>query len=269
MMNYTPPSRERIQSLFISTPHYFWPTFAHQPLNCFDLTKALLTFPGDISKDRAQAPSYYANYCIDIDDLATCPRRYEITDADLWTEEGTEVRWRLGTVEWACIVEADGLAISQGFFRTLVGVTRYQNIDGVTDINDEAQLRLALYASVQGDLKIGAMQPFAPETIFSREIGGRTWHIARSLDGCNYPTYEIVSPIDHRTTICISATLSSCWHWEEIVPAEVEEKHLESLWDFLAHVSLQYGADGTNAIGTTARDAPGQAAKEAADSFEW
>lgn len=269
-MNLTPPTQAQVRAILASTPHFHWPTFSHQPLNCFDLTAALLTFPGDITKDRTQAPYYYAGYCIDIDNLDTCPRRHEAMDADLWNAECSAVRWRLGTVRWTCTVDVGDYAISKGFFRVLIGVTRYQNIDNVSDISDLAQLRRALYASVQVDLEAGSMQPFAPETMFEREIGGRTWLIARSLNGLHYPTYEIVSPIDHRTTICISATLDNCWFWGEIIPTEVEEKHLASLWDYIAHISLQDDrAANDSTVGTTSREAPGQAEKVPDDSLDW
>lgn len=260
-MNFHAPSDEQIRDILTKAPFFEWPTFDHMPLNCFDLTSAVLTFPGDISQSRIDENSGYANYKSDISDLNTCPRVDELFDIELWNENSLTVAWFYGRMKWACLIDAGDFVLRQGFFGVGVAAARFQNIEGVDDLNDLKQLKHALFRSLTPHIERGSFRPIQEDAIFTKIINERPWVIARSLDQMNYPTYRAVSPIDHQTVMLIPATLDNCWFWDEIIPEEIEHKHLASFWDFLGHINLSYARDGDIQVGTTIREAPGQAEK--------
>lgn len=260
-MSFHEPSKEDVRKLFTDAPFFEWPTFDHMPLNCFDLTSAIITFPGDISESRARENSGYADYKFDISDLNTCPKKDELFEIELWNEESINVPWFLGRFHWACMIDAGGLVVRQGFFGLGVAVARFQNIEGVDDLTDLDQLKHALFHAIKSQVENGAFQPIQESAIFTKVINGRPWLIARSLDQLNHPTYRLASPIDHQTVIFIPATLDNSWFMDETIPEEVEQKHLASFWDFLAHINVSYSREGDVEVGSIIREAPGQAEK--------
>lgn len=272
MKNFQEPTDDEIRKILTDAPYFEWPTFNHMPLNCFDLTSAVFTFPGDISESRVHEnsgeKSGYADYKVDIGDLNTCPKMDEVFNIELWNEESLVVPWFLGRMRWACLVNADDFVLSQGFFSVGVAVARFQNIEGANNLTDIEQLRSVLFHSLAPDMERGLFKPIKEDEIFVKKIYLRPWLIARSLDQLNNPTYRAVSPIDYQTAIFIPATLRNSWFLDEDVPDEIEQKHLASFWDFLGHINVTHNRDGDVETGTTIRQAPGQAEK-IDDSFEW
>ena len=269
-MNFQAPSENEIKKILIDAPYFDWPTFAHMPLNCFDLTAALLSFPGDISEARQTDSDFYASYTIDINDLDTSIRFDKQFDVEMWNEKSLTVLWRLGLLRWSCFTDLDDFCVlNQGFFRVGINILRFQNIENVYNILEPRQLRIAIYESLQPHIEKGFIQPIQIESIFSKDINGVQWTIARSFNGLNYPEYEALKPIDERTAISVSATLGNCWFGGETIPEEVEQKHLASFWDFLSHICLHPTHDNDLQIGSTVREAPGQAEKVDDDLPEW
>lgn len=267
-MGFREPTNDEIREILLSAPYFEWPTFDHMPLNCFDLTSAVLTFPGDISQCRTEEPSIYAKYAIDIGDLSTCPKKDEIFDVELWNEKSVCVAWFFGRFNWACMIDVGEFVLRQGYFSVGVAVARFQHIQNVADITNFEQLKLALLSLLAIQIENEDVQPLQENSIFSKEINGRHWLIARSLNHANNPCYSAVSPIDHQTAIYIPASLRNCWFYGEVIPDSVEQKHLASLWDFLGHIHLTYEHNGDLAVGSVAREAPGQAEK-VDDLPEW
>lgn len=268
-MDLLPPSREEVREALINAPHFIWPEFAAMPLNCFDLTAALLTFPGDISKSRSDPFSDCANFTFDINDLNTCPRIDSFFERERWNEDSTNIWWFLGKVQWACSPGSIGyFSVTQGFFSVYINVERYQNIQNIDDVTQLAQLKSVLELSLNSRTDKGLFKDGAETSIFEKTINGRNWVIGRGFDRCNFPVYEIVSAIDYRTSISIVANLDNCWFDGETIPEEVEQKHLASLWDYLSHVNLHLAGSNDLEAGTIFRETPGQAEKDD-EKFEW
>ncbi|MET0356827.1 MAG: hypothetical protein ABW044_08595 [Cellvibrio sp.] len=143
MKNFQEPTRDDIRRILIEARYFEWPTFDHMPLNCFDLTSAVFTFPGDICESRVHENSGYVNYKIDISDLETCPRKDEVFDIELWNEKSVLVSWFFGRMEWSCLVDAGDFVLNKGFFAAGVAVARFQNVPGVDDLTDLKQLKRA------------------------------------------------------------------------------------------------------------------------------
>lgn len=260
-MSFNAPSNDKIREILTQAPHFEWPNFDHMPLNCFDLTSAVLTFPGDISQSRLDESSIYAEYKVDIDNLDTCPKKDKVFNAELWNEKDITVPWFFGRFEWACMIDAGEFMLHQGVFTLGVAVARFQNIEGIDDLMDLKQLKHALFLSLTSHIESGIFQPIKEDSIFTKIISGRHWLIARSLNHVNSPVYRAVSPIDHQTAIFIPASLGNCWFLDEVIPEEVEQKHLASFWDFLGHIHLSYTREGDVVVGSIIREAPGQAEK--------
>lgn len=270
IMDQRPPSQEEIRDAFINAPGFIWPEFAAMPLNCFDLKTALLTFPGDISKSRSDPFSDCADFQVDINDLNTCPRIDSFFEKERWNESSLFVWWYLGRFHWTCSPGAvRQFSVTQGFFTTYINVTRFQNMEEVSDITQPFQLKTALYKSLIGKIEKGFIKPITPDSIFEKSINGRVWVIARSFDPCDNPTYEVASAIDHRTAIDLAIKLDNSWFSDETIPNEVEQKHLASLWDYLSHVTIHPAGSNHLEAGTFYRETPGQAEKVEEDKFEW
>lgn len=234
------PSNEKIREILLNTPQYGWPDFDDMPLNCFDLTSATLTFPGDISPARTREPKRYAAYKIDIDDVQTCPRELEFFDYEFWNETSVSVPWFFGRLDWRCTISADAILLRYGTMYVGVAAERLRFIPDVTDLTDFDQLKPALFCSLTAHIENGEFQPIAEDTIYSKAINGRTWLVARSVDDMNCPTYKIVSPIDYQTVMVVHAGVNGGWFADEPVPEVVEQKYMASLWDFLGHIHLTH-----------------------------
>jgi hypothetical protein len=227
----------------------------------------LLVFPGEISKDRARDPSYFADYKIDINDVSTCPKQCSWSGTEFWNESSYIIRWFFGRIIWACMIDMDSYVLKNGFFGVGIGVVRYQNIPDVSDLRDLAQLKQAVICAMGKEIAEGLYLPFSESSFSVREVSGREWLIARTLNGMGYPEYRALLPIDERTVIHIPAVLDNCWQPNETIPNEVEQKHLASFWDFLSQVHLISDQSGGWQVGSQAREAPGHALKE--DDFQW
>lgn len=269
-MNFLPPSHEEIRDLLINSPNFIWPEFAAMPLNCFDLTAALLTFPGDIAKSRNKPFSDCANFRFDINDLNTCPRMDSYFEKERWNEDSTHIWWFLGKLQWAC---SPGIirdfSITQGFFSVYVYVERIQNMPSIKDVQQPLELRTSLEKVLASRKESGLCKTGSDTSIFEKTISGRNWLIGRELNLCNFPVYNIVSAIDSRTAISVVADLDNCWFEGETIPEEVEQKHLASLWDYLSHINLHPAGSNDVEAGTIFREAPGQAEKSDDEKFEW
>ena len=266
-MNCIEPTDEEIRTIFLETPQYLWPTFEHMPLNCFDLGVGLLVFPGDISKDRARDPAYFADYKIDINDESTCPKMCNWSEIEFWNESSKSMRWFLGRIRWACMIDRGDYVLKNGYFGAGVGVVRFQNIPWVNDVQEVSQLKKAVEASIEDSVSNGTLKPLHNESFLEKDINGSKWLIGRSLNGLGYPEYFAVLPIDYRTVIHVAASLDNCWQRDETIPDVVEQKHLASFWDFLSQVHLILDHSGGWEVGSQAREAPGQAEKE--NDFQW
>lgn len=268
-MNRLPPSEEEIRSTLINTPRFYWPEFAAMPLNCFDLTAALLTFPGNITESRDDPYSDCANFRIDINDLNTCPRFHSFFETERWNETSLSVQWFLGRLHWVCSIPFDDFfSINQGYFKVYVNVKRFQNLDGINNVNEPQQLKSAMYRCMKGAVDGGSIKDFPEDSITERIINGRTWTIARSLAPGDIPIYNIATPIDYRTALYIGVELDNDWFAGEALPEEVEQKYLESLWDYIGHITIHPAGSNVLEAGTFYRETPGQAEK-VEDDFKW
>lgn len=267
-MTFQPPSEDEIKRLLIEAPRFYWPTFEHMPLNCFDLGSGTISFPGDISERRAKNSSIYAPFQFDIADLETCPRYDTDFDEEIWNEQSTTVRWYLGGFNWACTIDTDGYALKQGYFAVDVNITRFQNIDEVTDIREPDQLQRAIRVSLSADIKKGFFKDYDDYTTQLKTFKQTPWLIVGSYDQLGYPAYHFIAVIDHQHAIAVYATLNSCWSQGETIPKEVERKHLESMWDFLGQINLSLAEDSDRLTGSFAREAPGHAEK-IEDDLNW
>ncbi|MES2673749.1 MAG: hypothetical protein V4660_05885 [Pseudomonadota bacterium] len=260
-MSFHAPSDAEIREIVTNAPFFEWPTFDHMPLNCFDLTAATITFPGDISQSRVEDRPIYADYKININDLNTCPKEDAVFECEIWNEESTTVPWFFGRMKWTCLIDAGEFVLHQGVFRLAVAAMRFQNIEGVSDLTNIKQLKHALFSLVTEQIKNGDFQPIHEDTLYVKVINDRPWVISRSLDQDNNPIYRAVTAIDFQTVIFIPAALGNSWFRDEIVPEEVEQKHMASFWDFLAHIHLNYTREEDLVVGSIIREAPGQAEK--------
>ncbi|MEY4589165.1 MAG: hypothetical protein RL497_1241 [Pseudomonadota bacterium] len=258
-MSFVEPTDAETRSAFINASHFFWPTFEHLPLNCFDIGVGMVLFPGEISEDRAQDPSYFAGFKTDINDDTTCPRISESTGDELWNEASIAIRWFFGRIKWACMVDMDSYVLKKGYFCTGIGVVRFQNMAEITDIQDRQQLKKAIQRSFEREVALEFLQPLNEHSFFEKEINGANWFIARTFNALGYPEYLAVLPIDSRTVIHVPAALENCWDRDETIPPAVEQKHLASFWDFLGQIQLVYDRTGEWETGSQVREAPGQA----------
>lgn len=179
------------------------------------------------------------------------------------------MRWNFGKLKWACMIELGDDVLYRGHFSVGVGVIRYQNIDLISDIRDFNELKQCVICSLADSVAQGLVAPIDQESFFEKEVNGRNWLIGRTLNALNYPEYHALSPIDHRTAINVPATLDNCWDRDEIIPWEVEQKHLASFWDFLSQIQFIENREDALAPGSHLREAPGQAEKIPNDDFEW
>lgn len=260
-MGFREPTNEEIREILLSAPYFEWPTFDHMPLNCFDLTSAVLTFPGDISRSRANHGCRAAGYRFDINDLSSCPRMHDFFDVELWNEESAIAPWFLGALEWSCLIDVNEFVLRQGFFSVGVAVSRFQNVGESINLHEVEQLKQASFNLLKLQIENETFRSININDLYVKNIKGRDWLVAQSLNQLNYPAYQVVSPIDHQTAILISATLDNSWFYGEVIPESVEQKHLASFWDFLGHIHLTYEHNGDLAVGSVAREAPGQAEK--------
>lgn len=269
-MDSLPPSHEELRELLINSPYFIWPEFSAMPLNCFDLTSALLTFPGDISKSRSKPFADCADYRFDINDLNTCPRMDTFFERERWNDDSTHIWWFLGKLQWACSPGSiSNFSITQGFFSTYVYVERIQNMPGINDVREPTQLKASLERILTSRRDSGICKAGSETSIFEKVVDGRNWIIGREFNLCNFPVYNMVSAIDHRTAISIVADLDNCWFEGETIPEEVEQKHLASLWDYLSHINVHPAGSNYVEAGTIFREAPGQAEKSDDEKFEW
>ncbi|BCD99587.1 hypothetical protein [Marinagarivorans cellulosilyticus] len=258
------------KDLLINTDRFHWETFAHKPLNVFDLGEWTLSFPGDTAQDRNSQPWRYANYQFDINDLATCPKYLDPNNIkELWNEESQEIMWLLGRDNWSCHVHADGFVLIKGSCMFGITVSRFQHIEGVTDLRKIDQLTQAVHSQLaKSNAELG-FKPVLLSDCFTKNINSREWAIAKGRDGMNSPDYSVATALDYRTAITAGVSVGNSWFDDEEIPPEVEEKYLASFWDFLSHVTISATPPEGCSPGIIERTAPGQAIKTEPENTGW
>ncbi|HEY7772082.1 MAG TPA: hypothetical protein VIC26_02795 [Marinagarivorans sp.] len=263
-------TQEQKRQLLLDADRFYWETFAHKPLNVFDLGQWLLSFPGEITQARDSQPWRYANYKIDINDLDTCPKYSDSNNIrELWNNDSQEIMWLLGRDSWGCHVHADGFALITGACRVGITVSRFQNIEGVSDLHNSEQLTTAIYSQLAQYGKRHGYRPILSSDCFTKKTAGHEWSVVRSRSNLNEPDYIAATALDYRTAVTASFAVGSAWYEGEDIPPEIEEKYLASFWDFLAQINLAaMPAEGATP-GTIERTAPGAATKAKPETSGW
>lgn len=261
---------EQENSLLINAESFRWENFAHKPLNIFDAGPWTVCFPGDISADRELLPFGYAAYQFDINDLETCPRyagpgHY----LELWNESSQEISWLLGRQGWCCIVPADGFVLTSGDCRIGVAITRFRNIDGVSDLTRGDELRLAQFSVTAQSNKEHNFKPLTLGDCFQKTINGMEWEVIKTRNALGSPVYSVATPLDYRTAITVELVVGSAWVDGEEIPENVEEKYVASFWDFLSHITLSPSRESDTPAGTIERFDPEKVVKEENNNSGW
>jgi hypothetical protein len=150
-----------------------------------------------------------------------------------------------------------------------VNVKRFQNLEGIDDITKPNELLSALHQCLGERTGKHNLADFCTAAVSEKAVKGKTWTIVRSFNACNFPEYDVILPIDHRTAVYLGVDLDNCWFEGETIPDDVEQKHLASLWDYLGHINLHPAGSNDVEAGTIFREAPGKAEKSDDEKFEW
>lgn len=234
------------EAAMLQADQFQWENFRHKPLNIFDLGPWSLMFPGDISASRGgYTPEQFAAYSFDINDLNTCPRHVGQDGAlELWNENSYRALWQLGREKWECIARSEDQVFICGTVRVKITVARFMNQPENTNLlNADDLLETTFRLVAAGQQELGFKPPIK-EHCFQKTINEKTWVVSPSFNAFDEPDYTMTTAIDHRTAITLFCRISGAWSSAPI-PAEIEAKYLESIWDFLSQFILTPSKDDT------------------------
>lgn len=261
-MNLNSPNRNQQKQIMHEVDCFYWENFKHRPLNVFDIGGWTLAFSGDIEWSRTTFDSdFFANYSFDIKDLNTCPRSVGQEGlGERWNEDSLTVSWLLGRDKWPCMVRSDRCNLVAGNYKVTIAVSRFQNMPSVEDLRNPQDLSSAISRiAVLGKKNFDESLSGLPQC-FSREIHKNEWQICPSTNGLGDPEYIAALAIDNQTSVTLFFTIDNAWFDDEPLPANIEAKYLESIWDFLSQVTLTPSSKETK-VGTIDRTPEGEAPK--------
>ena len=256
------PTRDEQKEIMHEADRFYWENFRHKPLNVFDLGPWTLAFPGDISESRSSYDSdSFASYAFDINDLKTCPRFVgQDGSFELWNEDGIKASWHLGREQWQSIIRSDKCHLTAGIFHLKISVSRFLNLPDNSNLKENEDLIDIIYFMGRASQQELGWKSIQRSDCFVRQVNNADWIICRKINGLGAPNYTVATAIDHRTAITLFVNIEGAWFDDESLPANIEAKYLESIWDYLGQVTLTPSSEEKK-VGTIDRTPEGETPK--------